>query len=66
MLGLFLRQEARQLIASNPGEPAILEEVIVVDSKESEKLHGLFSSQISKYPYLQNNPALLEINGENI
>ena len=62
MLGLFLQQEARQLIATKPGEPSVLEEVICMNSKCSKELKGVLSYQIDKYAYLQKDPILVEVN----
>lgn len=62
ILGLVLRQEGRQISTAKPGEPAIIEEVIYVDTEESLKLHGILSKALQNIPFFAKNPSLLAIN----
>lgn len=62
MLGLFLKQEPRQLVHVSPGEPALFEEVVYVDSEKSVTLNGCVSHVINTIPYLNKNPAIIELN----
>lgn len=66
MVGLFLQQEARQLFAAKPGEPSILEEVIIMNSKRSKELNGIISHHIERVAYLQKDPILVEVNRNQV
>ena len=59
---MVLRQEGRQISTAKPGEPAIIEEVIYVDTEESLKLHGILSKALQNIPFFAKNPSLLAIN----
>ena len=62
-LGLRLEQEPRQLVYSEPGSTAVLEEVVYIESEESKKLGGVIGGHIDDCMLLGQNPAILEING---
>lgn len=62
MLGLFLKQEPRQLVYASPGVPALFEEVVYIDSEKSVPLNGCVSHVLNTIPYLDKNPAIIELN----
>ena len=59
---MVLRQEGRQITTTKPGEPAIIEEVIYIDTEDSLKLHGILSKALKNIPFFAKNPSLLAIN----
>ena len=62
-LGAFLQPERRQLVYVPVGTPAVIEDVVVLNSAKSRELQGWIGSNIDKCPLLQADPVILEVNG---
>ena len=62
-LGAYLQPERRQLVYVPVGTPAVIEDVVVLNSAKSRELKGWIGSYLDKCPLLQADPVILEING---
>ena len=59
-LGAYLQPERRQLVYVPVGTPAVIEDVVVLNSAKSRELKGWIGSYLDKCPLLQADPVILE------